>query len=86
MHLAARALHKSSRSISSIAFNLGYDSESAFSNAFKRIMGCSPKTFRLHQQPAPGARGFALRKAAPVLHPESGEHVQSRDEELAAAQ
>jgi AraC-like DNA-binding protein len=86
MHLAARALHKSNRAISSIAFDLGYDSESAFSNAFKRIMGCSPKAFRLHLHPAPRARGFALRKAAPALPPDNGEHVQSREEELAAAQ
>ena len=69
MHLAARALHKTTRSISAISFDLGYDSESAFSNAFKRMMGCSPKTFRLHRQPAPGPRGFAkARKVAPAPH------------------
>jgi AraC-like DNA-binding protein len=73
MHLATRALLKSNRSISSIAFDLGYDSESAFSNAFKRVMGCSPKTFRLHQQPALADRSSpATRKAAPALHPENG--------------
>ena len=93
MHLAARALLKSNRSISSIAFDLGYDSESAFSNAFKRIMGCSPRSFRLHQQPTLGARGFATaRTAAPALHPEPQPHAltpvpaQERDDELVAAQ
>jgi AraC-like DNA-binding protein len=89
MHLAARTLHKSNRSISSIAFDLGYDSESAFSNAFKRIMGCSPKVFRLHQQPARSAHGFAApRKAAPVLHPETAERLlaPSLEEEVGALQ
>jgi AraC-like DNA-binding protein len=69
MHLAARLLLRSARSVSSIAFDLGYDSESAFSNAFKRVMGCAPTTFRLHRQPAPGRGGFAAggttRPAAP---------------------
>ncbi|MGA7586936.1 AraC family transcriptional regulator [Rouxiella badensis] len=33
--------------------SLGYDSDSAFSHAFKRIMSCSPKQYR--QQAAEGA-------------------------------
>lgn len=98
MHLAARALHKSNRSISSIAFDLGYDSESAFSNAFKRIMGSSPKSFRLHQRPALNVRSHVTpRNGALVLHPENAERPQQpnalvplapqdRDEELVVAQ
>lgn len=31
--------------VSVIAFSLGYDSESAFSTAFKRVMGCSPRRY-----------------------------------------
>jgi AraC-like DNA-binding protein len=36
----------SAESISSIAFSLGYESESAFGNAFKRVMGKAPKRFQ----------------------------------------
>jgi AraC-like DNA-binding protein len=46
MHLAARSLRKSQLPISSIAQTLGYESDSAFSSAFKRIMKCSPKDYR----------------------------------------
>lgn len=31
--------------VSTIALSLGYDSESAFSTAFKRVMGCSPRRY-----------------------------------------
>jgi AraC-like DNA-binding protein len=98
MHLAARALHKSSRSISSIAFDLGYDSESAFSNAFKRIMGSSPKSFRLHHQSVLPAHGVVLPQAGPPALQHANDErpqqpnalvpfpPQTRDEEIAAAQ
>lgn len=46
MQLATRALRSSRATISSIANELGYDSDSAFSNAFKRIMKCSPRDYR----------------------------------------
>lgn len=32
-------------SISSIALSLGYESESVFSTAFKRVIGCSPRQY-----------------------------------------
>lgn len=47
IHLAARKLLGSNRSISAVASEVGYESESAFSNAFKRTMGNSPKAFRM---------------------------------------
>ncbi|MDF5984864.1 AraC family transcriptional regulator [Pseudomonas aeruginosa] len=47
--LAARALRDSKATISSIAQTLGYGSDSAFSNAFKRIMKCSPRDYRSRQ-------------------------------------
>ena len=31
--------------ISEIALSVGYESESAFSTAFKRVMGCAPRRF-----------------------------------------
>ncbi|MBN3788046.1 AraC family transcriptional regulator [Burkholderia sp. Ac-20353] len=46
MQLAMRALRQSDAAVSAVAQSLGYDSDSAFSHAFKRIVGCSPREFR----------------------------------------
>ncbi len=46
MRLAERSLRKENKSIAVIAQSLGYGSESAFSNAFKRMTGQSPKAYR----------------------------------------
>ncbi len=46
MRLAERALRKEDATIAELATTLGYASESAFSNAFKRIVGVAPKRFR----------------------------------------
>lgn len=46
MRLAERSLREENTSIAVIAQSLGYTSESAFSHAFKRIMGSSPKAYR----------------------------------------
>ncbi|CAM2156568.1 putative AraC-like transcription regulator [Pararobbsia alpina] len=46
MRLAERALKDESTSVSVIARSLGYTSESAFSNAFKRATGHSPRAYR----------------------------------------
>jgi len=45
MLLAADRLENSSDSVSVIAVSLGYESESAFSTAFKKVMGCSPRQY-----------------------------------------
>lgn len=45
MLVAADKLIHTSDSIASLALALGYDSESAFSTAFKRVMGCSPRQY-----------------------------------------
>lgn len=45
MLLAANNLSNARDSISIIADSLGYESESAFSTAFKRVMGCSPREY-----------------------------------------
>jgi AraC-like DNA-binding protein len=52
MLLAADRLTNSRDSISEIAVSLGYESESAFSTAFKRSMGCSPRQYSRGRQPA----------------------------------
>ena len=46
MHLATQALQEGNQPLSLIAESLGYTSESAFSNAFKRAFGSAPKRFQ----------------------------------------
>ncbi|OBF21944.1 AraC family transcriptional regulator [Mycobacterium sp. ACS4331] len=46
MLLAQRALRDGDRSVGALAYELGYTSESAFSNAFKRQVGISPLHYR----------------------------------------
>lgn len=46
MRLAERALREENTPVSVLAGQLGYTSESAFSNAFKRITGNAPKRYR----------------------------------------
>ena len=45
MMLAGERLESSRDSVGAIALALGYESESAFSTAFKRMMGCSPRQY-----------------------------------------
>ena len=51
MSLARDALRHGTRSISELAFATGYESESAFSTAFRRVVGYSPKEFRDRARP-----------------------------------
>lgn len=46
MRLAERRLREGNTPISDLAYSLGYTSESAFSNAFKRVTGVAPKHFK----------------------------------------
>ena len=52
MMLAGDRMTNSSDSIAVIALSLGYESESAFSTAFKRVMGCSPRQYSRGRHPA----------------------------------
>jgi AraC-like DNA-binding protein len=45
MLLAGDRLTNSDDSLSEIATSLGYESESAFGKAFRRVMGCSPRQY-----------------------------------------
>jgi AraC-like DNA-binding protein len=45
MLLASDRLTNANEPISAIAYSLGYDSEGAFSTAFKRVMGRSPRQY-----------------------------------------
>jgi AraC-like DNA-binding protein len=51
MLLAGDRLESSGDPVSVIALSLGYDSESAFSTAFKRVMGCSPRQYARRRPP-----------------------------------
>lgn len=51
MVLAQRALRDPNVRVGALATELGYGSESAFSNAFKREIGQSPLNYRRHQDP-----------------------------------
>ena len=53
MMLAGERLKSSNDTISDIALSLGYESQSAFSKAFKKTMGCSP---REHGRASPNSR------------------------------
>jgi AraC-like DNA-binding protein len=52
MQLAARRLASSTAKVSSIAREVGYDSEAAFSRAFKRLVGESPAQWRAQRSGA----------------------------------
>jgi AraC-like DNA-binding protein len=47
MQLAAKRLLAGNESVNTIALSLGYESESAFGNAFKRVTGESPRSFAM---------------------------------------
>ena len=68
-------LTNSTNSISVIALSLGYESESAFSTALKRVTGCSPrqysreKSVTLARRRAIRPRHSARRSLTVVRHP-----------------
>jgi AraC-like DNA-binding protein len=57
MLLAGDKLTNTGDSISVIALSLGYESESAFSTAFKRVMGCSPRQYSRGRDSASSSQG-----------------------------
>jgi AraC-like DNA-binding protein len=51
MQIAARLLADRATKVSAVAFAVGYESEAAFSRAFKRATGASPATWRRQRSP-----------------------------------
>jgi AraC-like DNA-binding protein len=49
IQLGARLLRESNRNVATIALEVGYDSEAAFSRAFKRMVGTPPAAWRRAQ-------------------------------------
>ena len=72
MLLAGDRLAHSSDPISVIALSLGYESESAFSTAFKRVMGCSPRQYGRGRKPASPSSSEAEAVRATRLEPVAG--------------
>jgi AraC-like DNA-binding protein len=72
MLLAADRLTNSSDPISVIALSLGYESESAFSTAFKRLMGCSPRQYGRGRDPVPARHGEGEATRSDRLEPIEG--------------
>ncbi|WAJ43937.1 helix-turn-helix transcriptional regulator [Mycobacterium sp. Aquia_216] len=46
MRAASRLLRSTTRTVSSVAAEIGYSSEGAFTNAFKRFSGLTPSAYR----------------------------------------
>jgi AraC-like DNA-binding protein len=55
MQLAARALSASGAKVSAVANMVGYESEAAFSRAFKKAVGLSPAAWRSRHASTPAA-------------------------------
>ena len=56
LQLAAQSLKKTSRGVAEIATDIGYESEAAFSRAFKREFGQPPGRYRNDYKPAANQR------------------------------
>jgi AraC-like DNA-binding protein len=76
MLMAADKLENSSDPISVIALSLGYESESAFSTAFKRVMGSSPRQYSRGGHPRSGQPGDTPSEA--FSHPVPSDFLASR--------
>jgi AraC-like DNA-binding protein len=72
MLLAGDRLVTSGDPISLIALSFGYESESAFGTAFKRVMGCSPRQYSRGRNPASPSHGEAQAASASRLEPVAG--------------
>lgn len=77
---ATTLLVTSTTSIKEIGYDVGFRSPEVFSKAFKRFMGCSPVTYRLHNLPAhdPGPAP-TLRPLQPAAPPNSTDHGDRAD-------
>src|SRR5271170_7951991 len=72
MLVAEDRLVNSSDPISVIALSLGYESESAFSTAFKRVMDCSPRQYSRGRNPASSSHREEEAASADRLEPVAG--------------
>ena len=68
---AVRLLQNSDAKLYDIARSVGYDSESSFSKAFKRLMGKSPGAFRQVTPPAVASGTARLLASSPDSSPQN---------------
>mgnify|MGYP001210621812 FL=1 len=61
MQIASRLLTQSSTTLASVALDAGYQSEAAFSRAFKRAVGVSPSVWRRERTVSAGGAVLAAR-------------------------
>lgn len=78
MLLACERLEHTADSVSAIALSLGYESESAFSTAFKRMVGCSPRRYA-----RAGKSGLGIKDQA--IGSGTAETIAERQAHLVAA-
>lgn len=71
MRLGARALATSTRSVAQVASDVGYESEAAFSRAFKREYGLPPVQYRRQRSPGAAEGAVPTPRAASPLVPSS---------------
>ncbi|HET9376250.1 MAG TPA: AraC family transcriptional regulator [Chthoniobacterales bacterium] len=73
MHLAVTRLKEDDASLSDLASQLGYDSEAAFSRAFKRFIGVPPGAIRRNRYPEKGVKelypGWGKARSADEIWP-----------------
>ena len=76
MQLAARILADSAAKVSSVALDVGYDSEASFSRAFKKIVGVAPAKWRERARSAatPPSRASVRRVRRPPPVPAAMGH------------
>ena len=74
MRLAQRALRRENRPVSVLAHELGYASESAFSNAFKREIGVAPKRYRTTMKHAGATDDTAIKPPRSSRRPRTAPH------------
>jgi AraC-like DNA-binding protein len=72
MQLASRLLLQSTQNVASVALEIGYDSEAAFSRAFKRMVGVPPATWRRQR-----AGGSAMAPAVTLADDAGGANAQA---------
>lgn len=84
MRLAERTLREENTPVAVVAQSLGYTSESAFSNAFKRMTGHSPKAYRnASRASAPQSTGSKLNGNRP-LDAEASAGIELGKEDLSS--
>lgn len=66
MQVASGMLRDTNAKLTEVAGSVGYDSEAAFSRAFKRVAGVSPGAWRRDRQVQPGSISISVPEFAEV--------------------